>query len=102
MKALESLDDLTIMTCMEEDLVEEYVIKCYLAIRMKPLVGIAGANVNRVNNMAEFLFQNYKQNEYSIDLMVNAVYNYINEHKHCPTDKLLSDDIEILLDEYAD
>ncbi len=101
-KATNVLENLSIVLNIDEDLIEEYVIKAYLAIRMKPLIGTAGITENRINNIADFLADHYFDHQYSLDVLVNAIYNYINANKHCPSDKLLTDDIEILLDQYAD
>lgn len=102
MKAMETLEDLAIVLNVDNEVAEEYVIKCYLALRLKPLIGVAGINVNRANNIADFFAHHYEYDEYSLDLLINALYNYINATKHCPSDKLLTDDIETLLDEYGD
>lgn len=103
-KAMDVLKDLTRNYASTEDDVneiEEYVIKAYLAIRMHPLIGIAEISENRINNIAEFFADLYFDYQYSLDILVNALYNYINTNKHCPSDKLLTDDIEILLEQYA-
>ena len=102
MKALDILDDLNIMLSLDDDKTQEYIIKCYIGTRLLPLEGVAGISKNRINNIADFIYSLYTDKEYSIDIIVNAIFNYINATKCCPSDKLLTDDIEILLDDYAD
>ena len=103
--ALENLDYFKIINNIDEtddSLVEEEIIYLYLAMRLKPLVGFAGINANRVNNIANFFADNYQEQGISLDLMVNALYNYINATKTCPSDRLLSDDIVTLLEDYLE
>lgn len=102
MKALDILNDLSLMLSYDEEKTQECIVKGYIAIRLSPLEGVVGISENRINNMADFLYTLYSKHEYSIDIVINAIYNYINFTKCCPSDKLLTDDIEILLDDYAD
>lgn len=102
MKALEIINDLAIVMNLNEDDTQEYIIKGYLALRLLPLKGIVGISENRINNIADFLYELHINHEYSLDIMINAIYNYINATKCCPSDKLLTDDIETLLEDYAE
>lgn len=101
-KATEELNNYKIMYSTDEEIVEESVIYCYLAIRLLPLKGTAGITENKINNIATFLANHYYNNELSLDLMINSIYNYINFNKSCPSDKLLTDDIESLLEDYSE
>ena len=104
-KATEVMEDFKITQGLDatedDDIVSEEIIKLYLVLRLRPLVGIAGINENRLNNICDFLTDNYFDYNISIDLMCNAVYNYINATKNCPSDYLLRDDIEALIEEYG-
>lgn len=101
-KATEELDNYKIMYDADEEIVEESIIYCYLAVRLLPLKGTAGITENRINNIAEFLANHYNNDGLSLDLMINSIYNYINFNKNCPSDKLLTDDIESLLEDYSE
>lgn len=100
-KASDELDNYIVMNSYDEDEAEEMALYLYCAVRLKPLIGHAGINVNRADNIASFLVNNYLQDDLSLDLMINAVYNYINSTRTCPSDTLLSDNIETLLEDYA-
>lgn len=103
LKALDVLDDFIIDSdCIELDEVEETIIYLYLAMRLNPLNGKLDINENRINNIANILADNYFDKEISLDLMINAIYNYINTTSHSPSDQLLSDDIESFLTKYSE
>lgn len=104
-KALELLEEYKIENNIDKEddnFAEEDIVYLYLAIRLKPLIGTAGISENRINNIATFLAEHYFDKEISLDLMINAIYNYINATKNCPSDKLLTDDIEALLEDYTE
>lgn len=100
-KAMDEYDDLLEMMCLDPNEAEEYIIKYYLVIRLNPLLNTAGINRNKLNNIIDFFTDNYLDYNYSLDIMVNALYNYINKKKTCPSNKSLSDDIETFLKDYA-
>ena len=104
-KATEVMDDFKIAQGLgaedDDDIVAEEIVKLYLVMRLRPLVGIAGINENRLNNICDFFTDNYFDQDISIDLMCNSLYNYINATKNCPSDALLSSNIEDLLEEYG-
>ena len=87
---------------IDTDIAQEYILKGYIAMRLQPLEGVAGISKNRINNVTDFLYTHHIDNEYTIDTMVNAIFNYINATGCCPSDKLLTDDIETLLDDYVE
>ena len=99
-KALTNLEEYIDLLGIDETEAEEEIVYLYLAIQLKPLVGVAGINENRLNNIADFLAENYFEEDISLDLQINALYNYINTTKTCPSNFLLTDGIEILLEKY--
>ena len=104
-EALEILEEYKIIQGFDkedDDTVEEDIVYLYLAIRLKPLLNVAGINKNRLNKIAELFADNYFDKELSLDLMINALYNYINATKTAPSNRLLSDDIETLLEDYLE
>ena len=103
LKALNELSDFKIAYDInDDDTAEETIIYLYLAIRLKPLLGVAKIDGPKINNIADILADHYFDREISLDLLINVVYNYINTHKKCPSERILSDDIEALLKEYAE
>lgn len=100
-KALDEYEDFLVLNCLDEEEAEERIMYVYAAVRLKPLIGKAGINENRVNNICNLIIDQYFDYEISLDLIINAIYNYVNATKHCPSDKLLSDDIESFLEEYC-
>lgn len=86
----------------DEDEADEYIINLYLATRLKSLMSKAGISQAQLNNICSILADNYFDYEISLDIMINAIYNYINATKQCPSDEILSDGIEAFLKEYAE
>lgn len=101
-QALDELTELQCVTMQDDDEIEETVVFLYLAIRLKPLLGKYKINENKINNIASFLADYYFDKSISLDIMINSIYNYINQHKKYPPDKVMSDNIEILLNKYAE
>lgn len=102
LKALDMLEDLAADSAQDDDEIEETVVFLYLGIRLKPLLGKYNINKDKINEIATQLADNYFDESLSLDLMINSIYNYINKHKQCPSDILLSDNIEILLSNYLE
>lgn len=82
--ALDELQDFQIMNSYEEDETQEMVVYLYLAVRLKPLLdkNLEEQDVDTISNV---LANNYLEHNLSLDLMINAVYNYINSTKMCPS-----------------
>ena len=95
------LQDITIAMNIDEEQAEEYVIKGYIEIRLNPLEGVVGISKDKLRDITDLLYNNFIDYDYTIDKMVNAIYNYINKVKYCPSKSLLTDNIEILLKNYA-
>lgn len=99
--AIEKLEDLSIILNQDDEQTNKDIIDYYIALRLKPLINKSGIKSKRINKIAKLIADNYHNNAISIDLIINSVYNYYNATKNCPTDKLLSDDIETLLEDYS-
>lgn len=100
--AMNLLDDLAICLNIDAEDVEPFVIKCYIALRLQPLLDtVPGATKTKLNALANIIATYYFMEDYSIDNLINSVYNYINITNKCPTNNLLNDDIETFLQEYA-
>lgn len=97
-KALDLLQDFAALTNQEIAETEEDIIYLYLAFRLNPLVGKYDCSENRINNICEIFAQHYLEQDISLDLMINSLYNYINTNKHGPADALLEDIFALLED----
>lgn len=84
----------------DEDIAEESIVYIYCATRLRHLIGIAGITENRLNNIIDILIDHYFDYEISLDYMINAIYNYVNATKQCPSDKLLTTEIDTFINDY--
>ena len=101
--ALTLLDDFQIAESYDDDEVVETVTYLYLAIRLKPLLTKDYAKIYQINMISKTLADNYLEHNLSLDLMINAVYNYINETKKCPSlYQINEDNIEDFLEKYSE
>lgn len=99
--ALNLLDDLAIVLNIDVDDLEPYIIKSYIALRLKPLLGIKYMTESKLNYLANIFSTMYFMEDYTLDFLINSVYNYINATGKCPANNLLNDDIETFLKEYG-
>lgn len=98
--ALDELQDFQIMNSYEEDETQEMVVYLYLAVRLKPLLDKENLEEQDVDTISNVLANNYLEHNLSLDLMINAVYNYINSTKMCPSVyQLNSSNIEKFLED---
>lgn len=100
--ATEVTNDLAIILSLDEETAQEYIIKGYIGTRLLPLKGTAGINETRIDNLSNIIYDAYITENYGIDIIINAIYNYINLTNYCPPNTLLSDDIETFLKMYAE
>lgn len=84
----------------DEDIAEEEIVNLYCATRLRHLLEIAGITKNRLNNIIEILVDHYFDHDISLDYMINAIYNYVNATKQCPSDKLLTTEIDTFINDY--
>lgn len=101
-KASELLEDFSMLSGQDDDETEESIIMMYIAVRLKPLVIKKKITYTDLNNMATTIADHYFDKSLSLDLIINSIYNYINSHNTQPPDELLSDNIEILLENYLE
>lgn len=99
---LEELELLALMLSKDADDIDELVIYYYLGVRLKPLIGIKNITDKKVNQISNIFAKHYFTKNISIDILVNALYNYVNIQGTCPGPKFLDDDIEIFLKAYAE
>lgn len=102
LNALEELENLGIMLNVDDYIAEEYVIYYYIAIRLKQLLKKYGTTEEDINGYCECLADNYYDYEISIDIMVNAIYNYYNIEGKKLDKELLRTGIDTFLEEYGE
>lgn len=100
--ALNELQDFQIINSLDDEETEEMVAYLYLAIRLKPLLKNKTFKEQDIDTICAALAKHYLNNNVSLDLMINAVYNYINTTKKCPSVIQLNDDIEVFLEDNTD
>ena len=100
--ALNLLEDLPIILNIDEENVQEYIVKAYLALRLKPLSGIKGATDQKLNALANIFYNLYLKKNYTLDTLINTVYNYINATDKCPPNHFFTNDIETFLETYGE
>lgn len=96
--ALQELEELAIIMNEDVEDVEETVVYCYLAIRLKPLIGHYDTTEEDINRMCEALANNYFNYDFSLDAMVTAVYNYYKTAKKQPSIEMLITNIDTLFE----
>lgn len=81
----DELQDFQIINSYDEDETQEMVVHLYLAVRLKPLLDKKKLEEQDIDTISNALANNYLEHDLSLDLMINAVYNYINSTKMCPS-----------------
>lgn len=83
----------------EDNKVHKLITRLYVEIRLKPLTNKYNINSKTFNELSDTIHKNYLTKDYSIDKMVDSVYNYVNQNKKMPTEAYIKD-IEALLEDY--
>jgi hypothetical protein len=95
------LNELAIVLNIDPDDVEPYIIIGYLALRLNPLLNVQGITKEQINELIDAFSTMYFTEDYTLDILINAVYNYINATGKCPPNELFDDNIETFLKEYG-
>ena len=98
---LDALNELAIILNVDPDDVEPYIITGYLALRLNPLLNVQGITKKQIDKLIDTFSTMYFIEDYTLDILINAVYNYINATGKCPPNELFDDNIETLLKEYG-
>lgn len=101
-EALDELQDFQIVNSYDELETAEMVTYLYLAMRIKPLVEKNKISKYEANTICKTLADNFIEEDISLDLMINAVYNYINKTNMCPTIYQLNEALETFLEDYCE
>jgi hypothetical protein len=104
--ALDNLDEFKLLQGLtpedDDTYIEEEIILLYIAIRLKPILTKFKLTRDKFDELCEQVIQNYNNENISIDYIINAVYNYINWNNKMPSGKLLTEDIQAFLEDYAE
>lgn len=84
-----------------EECLEEYIANLYLGIRLKPCLNKNYMTKTTFNQTCDILYNLWIQENCSLDIMINAVYNYINEYKKAPPLDLLLNDPRAFLEDFG-
>ena len=77
---------------------EKVIARLYLGMRLKKIIGKYSIQKHTCNFICKTLFEYYEKENYSLDKMIDAVYNFININYNAPTAHVLSDIIGFLED----
>lgn len=83
-EVFEAFDEYALINGMDEDEAEEGIIFLYLATRLKPLLSYGSITKPTLNNVCEIFADHYFDYGVSLDLMINALYNYVNDKGSLP------------------
>ena len=86
---------------VSDEKMHKVITRLYLEDRLQPAIKKYKINKRDYNVMCETLHKHYLEEDYSIDKMLDAVYNYINAHRTIPNKQYL-DDILALLEDYSE
>lgn len=82
-------------------LLDEEIAYLYTGIRLKPIYGKLKITKSEFDTLCIDIVNQYLNNDYSLDCMINAVYNYINKENDYPASVTLNDGIESFLLNYC-
>ena len=98
---LDLMQEHQLETGLSGKLLEEEIAFLYTGIRLRPIYGSLNLNKTVFDNICSSVVKHYIDEDYSLDCIINALYNYINKCKTYPPESLLCDNIEIFLKEYC-
>lgn len=88
-------------TGLSGELFEEEVAFLYVGMRLKPILSAIKITHPEFDYLCDDIVQAYVEDDYTLDCLINAVYNYINKNKTYPPCNCFNDGIEIFLKEYC-
>lgn len=98
---LDLLQEHQLETGLQGELLEEEIAFLYVGIRLKDMYTKLKLDKPIFNDICRLLVKHYTDENYTLDCMINALYNYTNKHKSYPPERLLNDNIEIFLKDYC-
>lgn len=80
----------------------EEIIYLYITQRLQVLNNRKDFDKAILNVTVEFIADNFINNDYSVDKLIDAYITYINTHNEYPMAIMLNDDALALLQDYSD
>ena len=84
----------------DELLLKMFAAKVYVGVRLKPLLDKNKVDAEQFDNICDLFTECFIEQNISLDILINCLYNYINRYHKCPSDKRLSD-IQAFLEDYS-
>ena len=75
------------------------ITRLYIEDRMQPVVIKYNINNTKLTTMCDLIHKAYMSEDYSLDKIIDAIYNYYNQNHKSPT-KAYLEDITALLEDY--
>ena len=85
----------------DELLLAEFIAKAYLGMRLNPLLEKRKMDKKTFNSTCELFTEYFLEENISLDILINCLYNYINTNHKCPSEQYLSD-IQAFLEDYSE
>lgn len=94
----EELEYLTIMLSGTDELTEIYAIIYYVAVRISPLIEsedrIIHLSKTTANEIGAAIIENYFKKDISIDVMIDAIFTFVDNAKTCPKISMLRNNMK--------
>lgn len=98
---LDLMQEHQLETGLQGKLLEEEIAFLYTGIRLKPLITPYRITKADFDELCSAIVKQHIDNNYSLDCIINSIYNYVNTHKFYPPINRFDDDIEIFLKKYC-
>lgn len=85
----------------DELLLKMFAAKVYVGVRLKPLLDKDKLNAEQFDSICDLFTECFLEQNISLDILINCLYNFINRYHKCPSDKRLSD-IQAFLEDYSE
>lgn len=82
-------------------LLMEYIAKAYLGMRLQPILDKRKIDKKSFNYICEIFAEYFLEENISLDILINSLYNYINANHKCPSEHSLAD-IQAFIEDYAE
>ena len=74
----------------------------YIYMRLKDVFNEYNIDDTTTDEVCELIYRHYSEEEYSIDLIINAIVNFTNCYDKFPEKSLINKDIEVLLEDFLE
>lgn len=98
---LDLMQEHQVETGLQGDFLDEEIKFLYTGMRLKPIYSKLKMNKKEFNSLCNVIMEAHTDCDYSLDCMINAVYNYVNKNGSYPPFGCFNDDIEMFLENYC-